>query len=274
MINHGRVLLANHRASNGDFAAYIAEEFTPEDFVPVALPAYLRRIRATLFGTDPDRDCINYRCQQLLTILHQTPFAAYLTALDGRLTYATGRAAALVPTRAFGVTVTALDPDDYPASLVVISGQPAAPDGTGRLHQRFTIHITATVHLAYHVVQVHRTMPPPDTGDAFSFHLVDGLSEELMPLTGSGYSFRLATDGAFADWQVDVFNRPQADVGTLVADALVLNEDVARLLAGPEPYKTFRNLWGQHELPGRVAGLVLGLIYRTNELWRATRATG
>lgn len=41
-------------------------------------------------------------------------------------------------------------------------------------------------------------------------------------------------------------------------------------ISGAEPYKTFKNLWEDHPLPAyRLSGLVLALIYRTNERMRA-----
>lgn len=267
MINHGRTLLANQKAYNGDFTTYVAEEFTPESFQPLELTPELRRVRATLFGTWPDRDMRNYRCRQLLTVLHRTPWAEYLTALDSRVTYSTGRGTDLVPNTRFGVNVTQVA-GGSPENLLVF-GYPSAPDAGGRCRLRYNVQVMTSSS-----AQVTRTTAPAATfTEHFAMH--SGLSDPV-PLVGSGYSCRLTSNDTSLAWVVEVLSRPQLDVGTLLADVQAVNaEDVDKLLAGGEPYQTFRNLWGQKELPGRLAGLVLGYVYRSNELWKeVTGATG
>lgn len=266
MINQGRTLLANQQAANGDFTAHVAEEYTPEDFRPLELPDHVNRLRAVLFGISPDRDMTNYRCRQLLSIVHRTPYAEYLHSLDGRLTYRIGDAVELVPGGRFSVTVTQVS-GGSPTELPVI-GHPQAPDPIGKVRLRYQVSVLTTTS-----VRVLRTTPPVGT-QTEAFVLTDGLSD-MLPLTGSGYNFRLTDNATDLSWVVEVLNRPQYDVGALVAAIAARHKgDVLRLLAGPAPYTTFRNLWEQKELPGRVAGLVLGLIYRADEVWRAAHAVG
>ncbi len=260
MINHGRTLLANQPAYNGDFTTYVAEEFTPDEFLPLELTPELRRVRLTLFGAWPDRDMVNYRCRQLLTVLHHTPWQAYLLDLDSRITYAVDRANELVPASRFGVTVTQIA-GGSPESLPVF-GYPSAPDPGGRCRLRYNVTVMTSSS-----VRVARTTRPV-VSNTESFAMTSGLSD-MLPLVGSGYNFRLTDNDTSLAWIVEILNRPQFDLGTLLADVSGTNQgDLETLLDGPEPYRTFRNLWGQKELPGRLAGLVLGVVYRTNELWK------
>jgi hypothetical protein len=260
MVNEGRTLLANQVALNNDFSLYIAEEFTPPEFVPVVLPSYVERIRATLFGFDPDRSCINYRCRQFLTILHRTRWVEYLVALDSRFTYRTGDTAELVPATRFGATITQVA-GSAPTPLTVI-GFPAPPDPSGKLKVRYTVTV-----LTPNSVSISRQTMPAFT-QIIPFTMTDGLSN-LLPLGSSGYNVRLTDNSADLSYVVDLFTRPQWDIGTLLANVDEVNKlDVIELLTGEEPYQTFLNLWQQPKLPDRLAGLILGLIYQTKEAWR------
>src|SRR5262245_23183604 len=66
---------------------YLCEEIVDPDFSALKLPSFLETVRAQLFGSDPDRYMLNYRCHQLLALTHATPLAEYLIALDSRITY-------------------------------------------------------------------------------------------------------------------------------------------------------------------------------------------
>lgn len=86
----------------------------------------------------------------------------------------------------------------------------------------------------------------------------------LMPLL----SETLAT--ILAQWFVVVKAVPQPIITTLMPTLELLGEPVFLELFGvtdEEPYATFKNLWFDHYAPAyRLAGLVLAMIYRAEEL--------
>jgi hypothetical protein len=51
------------------------------------LPEPLRRVRAVLFGRDPDRRTLLYRTRQFLALLHACELEEFVTAVDPRVTY-------------------------------------------------------------------------------------------------------------------------------------------------------------------------------------------
>jgi len=86
MLNHARNLLMNVSPDSSQ-RQYIGEELISDEYRPVALPSYLKTLRAVLFGTDPDRIFLNTRVRELLHILHNTELAEYVYKLDPRVTY-------------------------------------------------------------------------------------------------------------------------------------------------------------------------------------------
>jgi len=87
LVNHVRTLLANLPPLAG---IEDGDEYIPSAFVPVpenSMSVELRRVRRTLFGTNPSRDSVNVRVAALLAIVHAGPLSAYLTATDPRITY-------------------------------------------------------------------------------------------------------------------------------------------------------------------------------------------
>lgn len=88
MINHARTLLLNisSQSYNGDM---LGEEYIPP-FLPIALPTYLQLAHRLIFGSSPDKVFLNFRAYELLSIIHQTELAEFVTALDPRITYQVG----------------------------------------------------------------------------------------------------------------------------------------------------------------------------------------
>lgn len=86
MTNHVRTLLLNARPSQDD-PLPAGEEFVPADFIPVQLPGWLSRARASLFGSGADRAGTNLNLGRLLAAAHASEFAADITASDSRITY-------------------------------------------------------------------------------------------------------------------------------------------------------------------------------------------
>ena len=99
MYNHLRTLLLNRAAVEP--ATHPASELVPAAFQSIALPAYLKGIRALLFGSNPDVDMLNYRLAQYMPLLHCTELEEYVLAMDSRITYPTSQAGDLVPAAQF-----------------------------------------------------------------------------------------------------------------------------------------------------------------------------
>lgn len=258
MLNHARCLLAN-LPPLAEPAGYLAEELVDPAFVPLALPTELALLRGLLFGGDPDRHMVNYRCRQLLTLVHASPLAPHVTALDPRLTYAVGGAdESLVPSAAFAPVATATGA----TPALAFGGNPLAPDPGGRVAFQYLVQVETATTLS-----VRQDYPPQK--EVFDFALADGLSN-FVPLGDSGYTCAVRTQTPGALWEVAVRNRPQWDPGQLAANLALAGEAVFDYVFGPdlvEPWATFRNAWEQDpDLPAQLAGLLLGVVYRTEQL--------
>jgi len=76
--------------------------------------------------------------------------------------------------------------------------------------------------------------------------------------------------GLEAQWLIETKANPQPIITTALPAIELLGEPAFLELFGledKEPYLTFKNLWFDHPLPAyRLSGIVLALIYRTNEL--------
>lgn len=266
MYNHARTMLANQASFNGS-ASYLAEEATPTDFVPLkAVPGYLTVVRSLLFGSKPDRHMVNYRCRQFVRLIHATPLVDYVFQLDPRVTYSLTDAA-LVPAAAFMPVVMQLQ--GVPTTLYV-QGVPTAPDTTGQIETTVEVRVAGPTS-----VQVQE-ITPTSRSQFLPFALTDGLSD-AVPLGQSGYSVRLTTTSPGMAWDVVVRNRPQADLADLLASLTNIGEPNLNALFGitaEQPYLTFRNLWkNQKELPLRLSALLMAVVYRMDQAWRAERGT-
>jgi len=77
-------------------------------------------------------------------------------------------------------------------------------------------------------------------------------------------------------WLLDVRARPPAAITTIMPILEMLGETTFLELFGvstEEPYTTFKNLWLDHPLPAyKLSGLVLGFIYRCNEIYEKNNA--
>lgn len=87
----------------------------------------------------------------------------------------------------------------------------------------------------------------------------------------SGEQLTLTDDtGLEAQWFVETKVNPAPVITTVMPAMELLGEPVYLELFGvedKEPYLTFKNLWFDHPLPAyRLSGMVLALIYRTEEL--------
>jgi hypothetical protein len=256
MINHVRTLLANLPPSNG--SNYLAEEIVDPAFIPVVLTTELQFLRSLLCGGTPDRHMINYRCRQLLTAVHASPWTSYIYDLDPRVTYSIGQDDSLVLPVAFLPNVKGIT---APSDVVTIAGGPAAPDFNGRLGYDFTVIVEGGPQLAV-------------TDNVTNQNLVFGLTfnsgmSNFVPLGDSGYLISVP-DTVGAQWLISVFNKPHWDLGQLVTNLAyggTAHFDYLFGLDAIEPWITFRNLWEQSpDLPDKVSGFVLAYTYRTDTL--------
>lgn len=254
MLNHARCLLMNVDGGPSDPDA-LCEELVDPDYRAARLPTALRAVREAVFGSDPDRHMLNYRCRQLLTAAEATPLAEYLDAYDPRKTYdyrgdaelvlAAGYSAAVVDAAQVGTTLT-------------LFGRPTAADVTGRIESRVRVEVT-TPGFA--------DVTNETTGSKVLLGFAPG---DRLPLRGTGMDFRLDSAASGQLFFVTVMARPVRDVWDVVAGVAGLGEPTLIALFGAgndQPNKTFRELFSRKkELPLRAAALVCALVARTEEV--------
>lgn len=256
MFNHAFTLLMNAEPTN--YTSWPGEELVDQDFMPLTLPTYLSALRATLFGTNPDRAMLSYRTKQCIRLIDATPLGDYLQALDSRVSYQNGDPAAAW----FAPVVKQISGE---LAELTVEGQPEPPDTTGCMHQAFKVVI------ADNVATVERQTPPILFLE-INLEYASGRSSPIT-LPGAGYAVRTNDAVAAQTWLVDILNAPQNSLGA-VADAMSkLGAPLFLSLFGAqpvEPYATFANLWhARHDLPMKFAGLLCAMIYRTEEARQA-----
>lgn len=249
MINHFRTLLMNVNGSTYP-GTYIAEELIDPSYTTIAVPQPIRAVRTALFGSTPDRHMLNYRCRQLLALVHASPLREYVTALDARITYDFTNKAI---TSQWGISATTVLGTELPTFY----GTLEAPDVSGRIQRSYLLDVSTD-----DIVTISRSTAPFQT-----------TTESIVPgqpisLPGSGINFTLADGLAEQRYVVDTFARPERDLSAIAASAVNLGEAVYTYLFGIpliEPFTTFRNLWTyNHELSLRLGALVCALVYRTD----------
>jgi len=101
-----------------------------------------------------------------------------------------------------------------------------------------------------------------------SYTLTESLSNPI-PLQGSGLSVRFR-GGNGSDWRLEMYGRPQRELGVINESLHQIGEDVLLGLFGasrPEPFKTFYNLFkDNYQMPYQLGGLLLAIPYRMEAL--------
>lgn len=259
MFNHARTLLVNLAGASGYQEEWPGEELIPTDYLALNLPTYLDVIRSRFFGATPDRAMLNYRTAQLLQLISATELQSHILALDSRITYSSyPRQMVLADTFLPQVTRRGGASDD----VLTLVGDAISPDASGKSAYDYQVSI------ADGKLQIQRrTFPPQDTEHLIV--LTDGLSA-AYPLPFSGYKVRVNTDSSDAVWDIRGFLRPQRTLVEVEQGLRSVGEPYLLQLFGitdTEPYLTFRNCWKYHpEFAYRIGGLVLAMIYRTEEL--------
>lgn len=258
MINHARTLLMNRTVAVPDYA-FLGEEYVPPEFHALALPGFLTAPARILLGDDPDREFMNYRLRQLMTVLHSTPFVAHALELDSRFTYATGEDSTLFAETLFRPTI--VQTAGAPAAVTVL-GLPTSPDAQGRIRNSYGLEILGST------ISVVRETPP--AAQAFPTYTVTAGLSSPVPLLPTGYYLLIASAEVGASWVIEVKTRPQRSLGDLTMALANIGEPNLLALFGTaktEPYLTFRNLWNDHpNMAYKLSGFLLAMIYRTEEI--------
>jgi len=280
MVNHARTLLLN---SVSGISSELGEEFVPLDFVPVALNAGLTAARRVLFGANPDRLMLNYRLKQFMTLLHSTELEEFVTGLDSRVTYWPDSrvTSSTAPGTAFF--------DDY-GPKIFEEGAPSGAQmflqaaGSGvdatsfeaddRLLYRWRLMIGPGPGLGFTMVRVSQETEPiliNDQASVQAFSDTNNISSPIL-LFNSGLAVTFTTlMAASTNWTVTVYARPKLSLPALVekAENTLTTQNLIDIFGSnpAEPMRTFRSCWNTHdELAYKLGGLLLGMVYRTDEL--------
>lgn len=268
MINHARTLLLNR-----EYPSLVCEwsEYVDPTFVPRPWPSYMQDVWRVLFGSDPDRLYLNWRAHQLMTLLHSTEFAPYVTAADPRLSY-TVPLTALTDTE-FPLSIASFTADPasaFPAANVQagtrLLGVPTVDDAAGRMENSFVVTYSGVGPDAgiLSVTNPQGTEITHTTIAAIPHTAVletSGLSLVFMDELMLDYQWSLTVKGV---------GTPQRTLADVYTDLRRLpSASVSRLFHGipAEPWATFSKLWDDpRSFATSMSGLLLALIYRAEEL--------
>lgn len=259
MVNHVRTLLMNLDGSSPAPPWAVGEEPLDPGYRAVAVPAELAIVRQRLFGADPDRNMLNYRCHQLLGVVHATELGGWALAKDPRVTYLGRPRPELFAADAFTPAVEGRS-GSPPLAVVGAAGE---IDAHGRMWHQYLLRTAGS-----ELVELLQQAPRPRL-ETLALSVTAGLSEPL-PLGDSGYGVRLTHPAADQLWRIGFNIRPQWDLGQILAGLDVIGEPVLLGLFGvspDEPLKTFKNLFHDHaELPWRLGAAVLALAWQLDNV--------
>ena len=255
MINHARTLLLNRDGATRPDLSFFGEEVVPTSFSALSLPQGLLTVRDMLFGGHPDNAGINYMLWHYMRLLHSTEFVSYVTALDRRFTYLHNESLLDV---AYGATST---PDDGALQFV---GDPELGGISGKLETAWLVDRVNDSTFTITNLQSGRAATHTPT--------ITNSATDLMPMTDyAGLQLRVYTaEATVAQWTAAYLARPgiamdpisrAAQLSSLGASAFL------ELFPRREPFNLFRELWERHSLlPYKLSGVLLALIYRTEEV--------
>lgn len=260
MLNHARTLLLN--ISYEKFAAnnYLGGELIDKGFRKVTYPTFIEKVRNALFGESPDRNMLEYRVKQLMTLLHASPLRNYVTDLDPRVSYDLTWDS-FIKNNVFKPKITALSGTEVDA--LGILGEPSIPDAKGLTTFEFevdiltgtTVRVKCVKGIPYQIIH--------------NFTLTNNRSDTL-PLRYTGYSFVMNTDNPGAGWRVSIVNRPRYDMTVLLSGLESIGDTNCKNVFGnisEEPFKTFWTIWeNRKEDPLRLSAFLLAYVYRMEAL--------
>lgn len=266
MINHARSLLIN-RPGGAQSLKELGEEYIPPAFRGQKLPPWLQSCWRVIFGSNPDNTYQNYRAEQLIRTISATEYAPYLRYHDTRETYDMLSAGDFADAQyelkpALATAATA-------ANIVEVTrvGDLIADESVGAMKLNWSV----TINDGILSIKNTRTQVS-STCDIYNSD--SKLSDEFR-LPGSPLSARIRWGAATAttDWNAEgslsALLRPKRGIDEIVTDLDALNVDTVRLFGSlaKEPYLTFYGLWSQQEMPLRLTGFVLAMIFRMHELY-------
>jgi hypothetical protein len=268
MINHARTLLMNV-PSLEYFPDTLGEELVPPLYEPVVLPGSLRNVRRLLFGSTPDRHMLNYRCRQLLGLVHSCELAEFVTDLDPRVTYDFADEPYFDPLL-FRATAESLVVPSGASAEIYLFGHADLPDRSGLMHRTWTIEIIDADTLEIRQPGNHFPVSQEYT-------VSGGLSSrQTIPGTNFSFQFRdsVFTPSQGPQFRVESLARPQTSLGSLMASVGLLGDETLAALFGittpagrQEPLQTFRRLYENHySVAHRLGAVALALIYQTEAL--------
>lgn len=289
MYNHARSLLVNIDGSTSVFSDVPGDELIPPGYKKIALPTYLENIRGKLFGAKPDRAMLNYRSSQLLTLIDSTDLREYVTDLDSRLTYTTGKE---IADNFFRPTVSDEADSNNTKQTLTLLGKPTNPDASGISYYLYQAEAYMQGGADYGYVTVSRlNWPKKEITETLYFE--NGLSQAVS-LPYSGYSIKFkeenlpsvgftATGLTYQEnepakltleqpalFTIRGFLRPGNNLSSILNSVSNIGEPYLLQLFGTdneEPFRTFKNCWATHpDFSYRLAGIVLAVIYRTEVL--------
>lgn len=257
MINHVRTLLLNPGIA-GFGQAYVGEEYVPSSFTHLKIPSKFDRVRKLLFGAAADRSMMNYRLVEIMTMLHSTELEEFVLEFDPRVTYWPFSARGIFDD-AFGVTIV---PEHSTAGSYATTQEIIQTSANGQLYEEWRVTVGAGSTFT-----IRRNSKPISTTTG-SFTLTNGLSEGI-PLPESNLLLRLEGPVSTDSYLIKSLKRPKHDLAT-IAEQLRTGmgaETQAELFyRTSEPFKTFSNLWFDHDqLAYKLGGLVLALAHRIEE---------
>lgn len=256
MVNHARTLLLNVSGSAAVDPDLPGEEYVPPAFVALDWPAAMLRVRAALFGNDPDRAMLNYRLRQLMTAAHASVYAGRLPLLDPRVTYWPSDDTSLYSHALFRGVVEQLSGADCPLRLL---GSRATTAACRLLHEWHVQTADGATVTATRLSPGRAVEEATNTGEPL--RLPGGLQYAVTP-------------GTPAAWRVRMLARPADSLADVVeAVTRLSSDDLDLVLAAGEENAGFARLWNDEGAAAtdRLAGLTLALAYQADAVYRTGR---
>lgn len=259
MVNHFRTMLLNVSGASAPGADYPGEQYVPPLFQAKRLPQPLAAARRLLVGTAPDRATLNWRLQEILSIIHGCGLEDYVTALDPRVTYWPFNTSLLEKVL---VGATALKRSGGDTQSLYFVGSNRAGASTDRIYFQWLLEVISDA-------QVRITSAFSTSSELVDYTVSGGLSS-IIPLPGSELRVRFG-EGVGAAWNISILVPPRLTLNNLLRDADSGLDQASLDYLFPtdsaEPYKSFENLYLYHDqAPYRLAGLALAVGYRIHEL--------
>jgi len=251
MINEARTLLLNRDGNARPPATYFLEEYVDPDYRALTLPLCLKSSYSALIGTADDAYA-NFRLWQYMKILHSTEFAAYVLALDPRVTYLHDRS---IVSTTFTTTYEPLTPSAAGAELF-FAGSVTPSAGAPKLSHTWLLEAGGAL-----LLRVTDVATGKFADEVLTF--TSGLSS-LVPLVGEDNFFLRITGTSLpagAKWLVNAFSAPVGDLSELESRLKQVPITEA-FFPQREPFLTFKKLWNSHPfLQYRLSGFLLAHIY-------------